>query len=54
MQVMGKGEEGRGSTFRAPPPGVPAGTHVAPAPKEPHRGCASLRAGAEAADAGTG
>lgn len=50
----GDGEEWRGGKLGSLAPGVPAGTHVAPAPKEPHRGCAGLRAGAEAADAGAG
>lgn len=50
----GAGEEGRGGMLTVHVPGVPAGTHVAPAPKEPHRGRAGLRAGAEAADASAG
>nr|XP_044609125.1 SH2 domain-containing protein 3A isoform X6 [Equus asinus] len=50
----GPARTGRGHECLAHAPGVPAGTHVAPAPKEPHRGCAGLRAGAEAADAGAG
>ncbi|KAM4887192.1 SH2 domain-containing protein 3A isoform 1-T1 [Thomomys bottae] len=35
-------------------PGVSAGAHVAPAAPEPHRRCSGLRAGTEAADAGSG
>ncbi|KAF3812566.1 hypothetical protein GH733_019368 [Mirounga leonina] len=55
--VAARGSRGSARTGRrqgrpAQVPGVPAGSHVAPAPKETHRGCAGLRAGSEAADVG--
>ncbi|XP_005405751.1 PREDICTED: SH2 domain-containing protein 3A isoform X5 [Chinchilla lanigera] len=50
----GPGRAGRGHGRPAPAPGVAVGVHVAPVPTEPHRGCAGLRAGAEATDAGPG
>ena len=53
-QRASDGEKWRGGGLRSLPLGVAVGTHVAPAAKEPHRGCAGLRAGAEATDAGAG
>ncbi|XP_048197815.1 SH2 domain-containing protein 3A isoform X2 [Perognathus longimembris pacificus] len=52
----GGGPAGAGGRHGRPAhaPGVPAGVHVAPAAPELHGGCTGLRAGTEAADAGSG